>query len=301
MATGRPQLGPSISRRGQDHLYEAVLPVFRGSEASGALVLTGNARDPFAALDERFLVTLGQQVGAGLANADLTRRLHARTVELAHLSARMVEQHEEERRRLSRELHDETAQVFSAVKMELGVLRDAVPPEAAGRIDHALALVDTGIRGIRSVVHSLRPSLLDDLGLLPALRSLITEFTQRSGLAVSLDAPNTLAPLSKDAELALFRALQEALANVVRHADARRVDVDLVVEPRALQLAVRDDGRGLAEGRAEAAEREGHMGLAGMRERIAALGGSVRVGRGTADGRGGARLEVRLPLAGGVA
>jgi len=87
----------------------------------------------------------------------------------------------------------------------------------------------------------------------------------------------------------------------VRHADARRVDVDLVVEPRALQLAVRDDGRGLAEGRAEAAEREGHMGLAGMRERIAALGGSVRVGRGTADGRGGARLEVRLPLAGGVA
>ena len=296
MATGRPQLGPSISRRGRDHLYEAVLPVFRGSEATGALVLTGNARDPFAALDERFLVTLGQQVGAGLANADLTRRLHARTVELAHLSARMVEQHEEERRRLSRELHDETAQVFSAVKMELGVLRDGVPPEAAGRIDHALALVDTGIRGIRSVVHSLRPSLLDDLGLLPALRSLITEFTQRSGLAVSLDAPNTLAPLSKDAELAVFRALQEALSNVARHAGATTIAVSIRQDSRALELTVQDDGRGLPDGVTPATiERPGHMGITGMRERIGALGGTVTVEAPTGAG---VRVRVRLPLGG---
>ena len=279
----------------------AVLPVFRGDGAAGALVLVADARDPFSALDERFLVALGQQVGIALENADLYHRLEARSVELARLSARMVEQHEEERRRLSRELHDETAQVFSAVKMELGLLRNDLPDAPAERLDRALELVDTGIRSIRSVVNDLRPSLLDDLGLLPALRSLVTDFGERSGIRVELDAPPALPPLSKDAELALFRALQEALANVVRHANARSVDVDLVVEPRALQLAVRDDGRGLAEGRAEAAEREGHMGLAGMRERIAALGGSVRVGRGTADGRGGARLEVRLPLAGGVA
>jgi signal transduction histidine kinase len=278
-----------------------VLPVFRGGGAAGALVLVADARDPFSALDERFLVALGQQVGIALENADLYFRLEARSVELARLSARMVEQHEEERRRLSRELHDETAQVFSAVKMELGLLRNDLPDAPAERLDRALELVDTGIRSIRSVVNDLRPSLLDDLGLLPALRSLVTDFGERSGIRVELDAPPALPPLSKDAELALFRALQEALANVVRHADARSVDVDLVIEPRALQLAVRDDGRGLAEGRAEAAEREGHMGLAGMRERIAALGGTVRVGRGTAGGSGGARLEVRLPLAGGVA
>ncbi len=296
MATGRPQLGSSVGLRGRTHLYEAVLPVFRGPEVSGALVLTGDARDPFAALDESFLVTLGQQVGAGLANADLTRRLHARTVELARLSARMVEQHEEERRRLSRELHDETAQVFSAVKMELGVLRDGVPPEAAGRIDHALDLVDTGIRGIRSVVHSLRPSLLDDLGLLPALRSLITEFTQRSGLAVTLDAPAALAPLSKDAELALFRALQEALSNVARHAEAGAVTVTLRQADGTLTLVVQDDGHGLPDGVApDRIERPGHMGITGMRERIAALGGTVTVE--TPPGAG-LRLLVRLPLDG---
>jgi signal transduction histidine kinase len=233
-------------------------------------------------------------VGAGLANADLTRRLQARTVELARLSARMVEQHEEERRRLSRELHDETAQVFSAVKMELSVLRDGVPAETAGRIDHALDLVDTGIRGIRNVVHSLRPSLLDDLGLLPALRSLITEFQQRSGLAVSLESPATLAPLSKDAELALFRALQEALSNVARHAGAGTVTVRLRQDGPRLELTVQDDGRGLPEGVTPATiERPGHMGIVGMRERIGALGGTVMV---EAPPGAGFRVRVQLPV-----
>ena len=296
MDSGRPQLGPSPARRGRDHLYEAVLPVFRGTEASGALVLTGTARDPFAALDEGFLVTLGQQVGAGLANADLTRRLHARTVELARLSARMVEQHEEERRRLSRELHDETAQVFSAVKMELGVLRDGVPPEAAGRIDHALSLVDTGIRGIRSVVHSLRPSLLDDLGLLPALRALLPEVTERSGLAVTREAPGPVGALSKDAELALFRALQEALSNVARHAEAKSIAVSIRQDRGTLALTVQDDGRGLPDGITPATiERPGHMGITGMRERIGALGGTVTVEAPAGDG---VRIRVTVPLAG---
>ncbi len=293
MSTGRPQVA-AAGHGARDHLYEAVLPIFRGSEVSGALVITGDARDPFAALDERFLVTLGQQVGAGLANADLTRRLHARTVELAHLSARMVEQHEEERRRLSRELHDETAQVFSAVKMELGVLREGAPEATADRLAHVLAMVDTGIRGIRSVVHSLRPSLLDDLGLLPALRSLTTEFAQRSGLTVELEAPATLGAMSKDAELALFRALQEALANVARHAEAGAVRIGIHEAGGTLELSVQDDGRGLPNGITPATiERPGHMGIAGMRERIGALGGTV-----TVDARPGAGvlLRVRLPL-----
>jgi signal transduction histidine kinase len=273
--------------------YAAVLPLFRREAVSGALVLVGDARDPFTALDDRFLVALGQQVGAALENADLYARLQARTVDLARLSARMIEQHEEERRRLSRELHDETAQVFSAVKMELGVLRDGVEPGQAERLDHALALIDTGIRSIRSVTNDLRPSLLDDLGLLPALRSLVTDFGSRSGIRTELMAPAGLPSLSKEAELALFRALQEALSNVRRHSEARHVNVGISVSPEGVRLEVRDDGRGPPAASLEHLERQGHMGLAGMRERISALGGRVRFGGRNGPG---ASLEVLLPI-----
>ena len=303
MSTGRPQVtddGPLIpGDRGRDAIaYVAVLPVFTGTEASGALVLTGDARDPFTALDDDFLQALGRQVGAALANADLHERLQARTVELARLSARMLEQHEEERRRLSRELHDETAQVFSAVKMELELLRGQVPDIAIPRLERMLGLIDKGIRGIRSVVNDLRPSLLDDLGLLPALRSLVADFSERSAIHLTLDAPQGLPSLSKDAELALFRALQEALSNVVRHANAKAVSVQIMVRGRALLLVVADDGTGPHTTDTALLEREGHMGLTGMRERIAALGGSVRF-----DGRpgAGARVEVQVPISTGEA
>jgi signal transduction histidine kinase len=278
---------------GRVYPYAVVLPLLREDSVIGALVLVGDARDPFTALDDRFLLALGQQVGAALENADLYRRLETRTIELARLSARMVEQHEEERRRLSRELHDETAQVFSAVKMELGVLRQAVPPVEAARLDQVLGLIDTGIRSIRSVTNDLRPSLLDDLGLLPALRSLVADCSERTGIRIGLAAPAVLPALSKEAELALFRALQEALSNVLRHAGAKSVDVGLSVRRDGVLLEVRDDGCGPPpEAAAELLERSGHMGLAGMRERIGALGGSVRL---QGEPGVGALLEVLVP------
>ncbi|MGH7535643.1 MAG: sensor histidine kinase, partial [Gemmatimonadales bacterium] len=239
------------------------------------------------------------QAGAALENADLYARLQARSVELARLSARMIEQHEEERRRLSRELHDETAQVFSAVKMELGMLREAVPPAQKPRLDQILTLIDDGIRGIRNVTNDLRPSLLDDLGLLPALRSLASDFGERSGLPTDLDTPPSLPPLSKEAELALFRALQEALSNVLRHAAARSVRIGISVSEQGVLLEVRDDGLGPPNGvPPDRLERAGHMGLAGMRERIGALGGSVRF-RGTTGA--GSSLEVLVPAGGASA
>lgn len=294
LQTGLPQVGSAWNNGDSSpYPYAAVLPLLRHDQAIGALVIVGEARDPFTALDDRFLVALGQQVGAALENADLYARLEARTVELARLSARMIEQHEDERRRLSRELHDETAQVFTAVKMELGVLREGVSDAQASRLDQVLGLIDTGIRGIRSVTNDLRPSLLDDLGLAPALRSLVTDFGERSGIVTTLSVPDTLPALSEEAELALFRALQEGLSNVLRHASARTVDVRLTVGAEDVRLEVRDDGRGPQSTSLERLEREGHMGLAGMRERINALGGRVRFGAGQETG---ATLEVVVPL-----
>jgi signal transduction histidine kinase len=178
------------------------------------------------------------------------------------------------------------------VRIELGVLREGLPPGQSGRLDQVLGLIDKGIRSIRNVTNDLRPSLLDDLGLLPALRSLVAEFAERSGMRVELDAPASLPPLSEEAELALFRALQEALSNVLRHAQARSVDIGISVSRDGVLLEVRDDGRGPNGARPEELERAGHMGLAGMRERIGALGGTVRFG---GQPGAGALLEVLLP------
>lgn len=294
VARGRPGvLGGRIVTAEGTYPYAAVLPVSSRADVSGALILVGDARDPFAALDDDFLIAFGRQVGAALENADLGERLQHRTVELARLSQRMVEQHEEERRRLSRELHDETAQVFSAVKMVLAVLRGQVAPELAARLDRTIHLVDTGIRGIRNVVNDLRPSLLDDLGLLPALRSLVAEFQDRSQVRTAFLAPTALPILTKEAELALFRALQEALSNVSRHAEAQRVEVQIDLIKDALVLDVRDDGRGPATTDPAQLERDGHMGLTGMRERITAVGGSVRFEGKPGEG---VHVRIRVPL-----
>ena len=298
--TSRPQFGgrwTDTEPGGSAYAYSAVLPILGEQRVIAAFVLVGHAPDPFTALDDSFLLALGHQVGAALEKADLYSRLQSRTVELARLSARMIEQHEEERRRLSRELHDETAQVFSAVKMELGVVRDSAEPAQAVRLDQALALIDTGIRSIRSVTNDLRPSLLDDLGLLPALRSLVADFSQRSGIRTGLAVPSSLPSLSREAELALFRALQEALSNVLRHANARTVDIGISIDETGVLLRVSDDGKGLPSGvPPETLELEGHMGLSGMRERITALGGTVRLRARTGAG---ALLEVLVPAPGG--
>ena len=270
---------------GRAFAYVAVLPVIREAEHVGALVIVGDEGDPFTALGEEVLRTLGRQVGAALANADLTTRLAARTQQLERLSVRMVRQHEEERRRIALELHDETAQAFAAVKLQLGVLRESVEPALAPRMDRVLELVDTGMRSIRSVTRDLRPPLLDELGLLPALRALVEGFGERTGIAMSFAAPDALPALSKEAELALFRALQEALSNVARHAGARSVRIVLGRSADALDLEVQDDGRGLTG--------KPGLGLTGMHERLGALGGDIRIDNAAA---GGARLAVRLPL-----
>ena len=284
----RPQVVAAEGRQP----FIAALPVGTGTRLIGALVMAGDVRNPFTALDDDFLLTLGQQVGAALEQSALDRQLATRTKALEQLSARMVRQHEDERRRLSRELHDETAQVFSAVKMQLEALRPLLAVEASPRLDRLLSLVDTGIASIRQVTSDLRPSLLDDLGLRPALHSLVTDFTERSGIRATFDAPTAFPPMHADADLALFRALQEALSNVVRHAQATQVDVLVSVDDRGLLLSVRDDGNGFPVARnGRIRDAENRMGLTGMRERIFAIGGDVAI----ANWSNGAEVRISAP------
>lgn len=283
---------PQVVEASGEQPFVAVLPVGAGTQLVGALIMAGDIRNPFTALDDDFLLALGQQVGAALDQWSLDRQLADRTRALERLSARMLRQHEEERRRLSRELHDETAQVFSAVKMQLEALRGSLADGAAPRLDRLLALVDTGIASIRQVTSDLRPTLLDDLGLRPALHSLVTDFTEGSGLRATFSAPATLPTLSGDADLAVFRGLQESLSNVVRHAEATQVDVTVTVSGDSLTLSVQDNGRGFPTLRGGRLRDTDHrMGLTGMRERLLAAGGTLHI----ANRVPGAEVELTVP------
>ena len=217
--------------------------------------------------------------------------LDHRTAELERLSSRMIQQHEEERRRVSRELHDQTAQVWTAVRLQLGLLHEAAPPALGPRFDRVLGLVDEGIQSIRNVTTNLRPPLLDDLGVGPALRALAQTFAGESGLAVTFDAPDEFPVVSSDAGLALFRALQEALSNVARHSGATAAEVRVTVSNGELTLLVRDNGRGFTTAGARSPS---SLGLSGMRERVTALRGSVSLNTGA-----GAAVTIRLPLTDG--
>ncbi len=283
---------PQVVEASGEQPFVAVLPVGAGTQLVGALIMAGDIRNPFTALDDDFLLALGQQVGAALDQWSLDRQLADRTRALELLSARMLRQHEEERRRLSRELHDETAQVFSAVKMQLEALRGSLAEGAGPRLDRLLGLVDTGIASIRQVTSDLRPTLLDDLGLRPALHSLVTDFTERSGMRATFSAPATLPTLSGDADLAVFRGLQESLSNVVRHAEATQVDVTVTVSGDSLTLTVQDNGRGFPTLRGGRLRDTDHrMGLTGMRERLLAAGGKLHI----ANRAPGAEVELTVP------
>jgi signal transduction histidine kinase len=272
--------------------FVAALPIYREALVTHVLVLTGDVRDPFSALDEEFLRALGRQVGSALQQAELTSQLEERTGELARLSSRLVEQHEDERKRLARELHDETGQLFSAMRMEVGALDGVEGAQAvASRLD---ALVTAGLSSLRRVTAALRPSLLDDLGLLSAVRSLVAQVSREGLVHAHLEAPEAMVPLPRERELALFRAAQEGITNALRHAGASEIRLALVVGATDVVLTVDDDGVG-PPSRAKLAELErgGHVGLVGMRERLVALGGRVSL---EPSPRGGTRLTVTLPM-----
>jgi signal transduction histidine kinase len=174
--------------------------------------------------------------------------------------------------------------------MEVGALQGVAGAEdVATRLD---SLVSAGLTSLRRVTAALRPSLLDDLGLLSAIRSLVAQVSREGQVQATLIAPEMLAPLPRERELVLFRAAQEGITNVLRHADASALRITIEQAGDVVLMTVDDDGIG-PPSRALLAEQErgGHVGLVGMRERLVALGGRMAL---EASPLGGTRLAIRL-------
>jgi signal transduction histidine kinase len=208
---------------------------------------------------------------------DLSERVARDTVR------RVIAAQELERRRLARELHDETGQALTSILLGLKSIRAAANEEEALRAEAELReLVVQALQDVRSLAVELRPSALDDFGLVPALERLAGTFSERTGIRVTLAATLGDTRLPPETETVVYRLVQEALTNVVKHAAASEVGIVLTRRDGGISAVVEDDGQGFAE----SGVREEALGLVGMRERVALLGGTLAIesapGEGTA-------------------
>lgn len=232
-------------------------------------------------------VTIGCARTLGASRANLFQRQH----DLTALSDRLISAQEEQLRRLSRELHDELGQSLTAVSSYLWVLEQQMPPHLStprARAGEARRLVARTLGQIREFSQLLRPPVLDLYGLVPSLEQHLKTFEKRHRIAASFLANGLPERLPAETETAIYRITQEALTNVVRHAQAKRVRVRLDADEEQVHLEVEDDGQGLPQ---NGNGRPAGVGLIGIRERVRALGGTM-----TLASAPGVQLSIHIPL-----
>lgn len=240
-------------------------PVFHQGEVESVVIVASNITD----------------------NRRMLEELQESRSQLRRLSARYQAMLEEERRHIARDLHDELGQYLTGLRLELAALEKRLgQSELMARTQVMEGLIDHSMASLRRISARLRPKILDDFGLGPALDGLLQDLCGRAGLEYRLNLRLGGAPLSERTSLSAFRICQEALTNVVRHAQASRVEVQAELIEATLQLTIEDDGIGLP------ADVPGDsLGLLGIQERAAECGGRVEFasrGRGT-------RIQARLP------
>jgi PAS domain S-box-containing protein len=242
--------------------------------------------------------TDGRTLGCVIVNEDVTERIRAESAlkasatRLQHLSRRLLALQEEERRHLARELHDELGQLLATVTVQLSLAGSTLGEDARASLGESIAQLQRAAEELRGLVLKLRPTMLDSAGLLATLRWLADQNEQHTGVATEVigqvdDVPG-------EAAIACFRVVQEALTNVVRHARAQHVWIELRQRHGRLELGVRDDGVGFdVETTLERAAARGSLGLLGMRERVQILGGDLEV---ESTQGGGTWIRLSIPV-----
>ena len=242
----------------------------------------------------------GRVIGASKVARDITERKRlAVLLHEAELSGRLLQLQDEERRRIARELHDGAGQLLAALAMDLSAIsleESRLSPGVARKVEESRSLIDQAVSEIRTISHLLHPPLLDEVGLISALKEYVNGFGERSNIRVSLEFPSDLERLPRDVELSIFRIVQECLTNVHRHSGSATASVHLSHKSGEIQLQVSDQGHGINR-EIQDKFREGKssgVGLRGMKERIRQLGGGMQIqssGNGTS-------VSVVLPIDG---
>jgi signal transduction histidine kinase len=267
------------------------VPLKAGDEVIGVLLIAFSRRYDWLPTERELLKAMTDRSALAIDRARMTDALREREMRIAELSGHLLKAQEEERKRISRELHDETGQALMVIRLYLGMLESQVGTRSArGKIRETLEVVDRTIEGIRRIIGRLSPLVLQELGLIAAVRKEAKDLAKSTGVKAKVSVANDFERLPGALETAIYRVVQEALHNVAKHAGANAVVIDLTREGDTVRLMIEDDGVGLPS-KANPARQT--FGLAGMRERIATIGGKIKI---VSSRDKGTRIEISAPV-----
>jgi signal transduction histidine kinase len=266
------------------------VPLKVDGQATGVLLIGFPKPYEWLPTERDLMRAIGDRTALAIERARMTDALRQREQKIAELSAHLLRVQEEERKRISRELHDETGQALMVIRLYLGMMESA-NTDRSGRIKikETVEVVDRTIEGIRRIIGKLSPLVLQELGLVAAIRKEAKHLAKTSGVKTRVLIAPDVGRLAQGTEQAIYRVVQEALHNVAKHAKARNACVQIIREDERVLVVVEDDGIGI-QTRGNSQSRS--FGLTGIKERIAVLGGVSRVisskGKGT-------RIEITVP------
>lgn len=266
------------------------MPLKADGQTIGVMVIGFPKPYEWLPTERELMRAISDRTALAIERARMTDALREREQRIAELSGHLLRVQEEERKRISRELHDETGQALMVIRLYLGMMESGITGRnVRGKIRETVEVVDRTIEGIRRIIGKLSPLVLQELGLVAAIRKEAKDLARNTGVKARVLISEDVGRLAPGTEQAIYRVVQEALHNVAKHAHAKNVTVHLMREDREVQMVVEDDGIGIQP---RSNSRDQSFGLAGIKERIAMLGGASRVI--SAKGKG-TRIEINVP------
>ncbi|HEY6248900.1 MAG TPA: GAF domain-containing sensor histidine kinase [Candidatus Angelobacter sp.] len=265
------------------------VPLKAAGQTIGVLIIGFLKPYEWMPTERELMRAIGDRTALAMERARMTDALREREQRIAELSRHLLRVQEDERKRISRELHDETGQALMVIRLYLGMMESGNTARNKGKIRETVEVVDRTIEGIRRIIGRLSPLVLQELGLMAAIRKEAKDLAKNTGLKARVLISSEVGRLAPGTEQAIYRVVQEALHNVGRHAHAKNVTVQVSREGQMVHVAVEDDGVGIP---ARSNSRGHSFGLAGIKERIGTMGGITRVV--SAKGKG-TRIEISVP------
>jgi len=299
-------------RRAGNFFAEAITPIEKthrtARQANGQLVQLNQALQQRGADLSASNRKLKQEIAQRKSAEESLRKSERHYAQLLEQSRQMQEQlrllsrqvltaQEEERKKISRELHDVIAQTLTSINVRLAALKKEAALNTKGlerNIARTQQLVEQSVNTVHRFARELRPTVLDDLGLIPALHTFMKTFREQTGIRVSLSAPAAVNKVSSDKRTVLFRVAQEALTNVARHAQASQAEVTIQKLDGRVCMKIKDNGKGFQTERVLYGKKKNRLGLLGMRERLEMVGGNITIESTSGTGT---TLQAQIPLA----